>query len=161
MTPDWMVVWEHRERFLEGAAMTIFLTVATMALAIPGGLALAFGLTRGGDDAAPPPAQPARAATIDGEAAASRMGNKIIARAWRGSGPRGKRLLGGGRRDALVDRAAKRQRAESHCRPHQRQGQAEPGRRGAPTGPGGRASGPRTSGRSCRIAAYGRCPSFP
>ena len=42
MTLDWMVVWEHRERFLEGAAMTIFLTVATMALAIPGGLALAF-----------------------------------------------------------------------------------------------------------------------
>lgn len=42
MNLDWMVVWEHRERFLEGAAMTIFLTVATMALAIPGGLALAF-----------------------------------------------------------------------------------------------------------------------
>jgi His/Glu/Gln/Arg/opine family amino acid ABC transporter permease subunit len=37
-----MVVWEHRERFLEGAAMTIFLTVATMAIAIPGGLTLAF-----------------------------------------------------------------------------------------------------------------------
>jgi polar amino acid transport system permease protein len=37
-----MVVWEHRDRFLEGAAMTIILTVATMALAIPGGLALAF-----------------------------------------------------------------------------------------------------------------------
>ena len=42
MNLDWMVVWEHRERFLEGAAMTIFLTIATMALAIPGGLALAF-----------------------------------------------------------------------------------------------------------------------
>jgi polar amino acid transport system permease protein len=42
MNLDWMVVWEHRERFLEGAAMTVFLTVATMALAIPGGLALAF-----------------------------------------------------------------------------------------------------------------------
>jgi polar amino acid transport system permease protein len=42
MNLDWMVVWEHRERFLEGAVMTIFLTVATMALAIPGGLALAF-----------------------------------------------------------------------------------------------------------------------
>jgi polar amino acid transport system permease protein len=41
MNLDWMVVWEHRERLLEGAAMTIFLTVATMALAIPGGLALA------------------------------------------------------------------------------------------------------------------------
>ena len=42
MNLDWMVVWEHRERFLEGAGMTIFLTVVTMALAIPGGLALAF-----------------------------------------------------------------------------------------------------------------------
>ena len=42
MTLDWMVIWEHRERFLEGAAMTVFLTVATMALAIPSGLALAF-----------------------------------------------------------------------------------------------------------------------
>ena len=42
MNLDWMVVWEHRERFLEGAVMTIFLTVATMALAVPGGLALAF-----------------------------------------------------------------------------------------------------------------------
>ena len=42
MNLDWMVVWEHRERFLEGAAVTVFLTVATMALAIPGGLALAF-----------------------------------------------------------------------------------------------------------------------
>jgi polar amino acid transport system permease protein len=42
MNLDWMVVWDHRERLLEGAAMTIFLTVATMALAIPGGLALAF-----------------------------------------------------------------------------------------------------------------------
>ena len=42
MNLDWMVVWEHRDRFLEGAAMTIILTVATMALASPGGLALAF-----------------------------------------------------------------------------------------------------------------------
>jgi His/Glu/Gln/Arg/opine family amino acid ABC transporter permease subunit len=42
MNLEWMVVWEHRERFLEGAAMTIFLTVATMAIAIPGGLTLAF-----------------------------------------------------------------------------------------------------------------------
>jgi His/Glu/Gln/Arg/opine family amino acid ABC transporter permease subunit len=42
MNLDWMVVWEHRERFLEGAAVTVFLTVATMALAIPCGLALAF-----------------------------------------------------------------------------------------------------------------------
>jgi His/Glu/Gln/Arg/opine family amino acid ABC transporter permease subunit len=42
MNLEWMVVWEHRERFLEGAAMTIFLTVATMAISIPGGLTLAF-----------------------------------------------------------------------------------------------------------------------
>ncbi len=42
MNLEWAVVWEHRERFLEGAAMTVFLTVATMGLAVPGGLALAF-----------------------------------------------------------------------------------------------------------------------
>jgi polar amino acid transport system permease protein len=42
MTFDWSVVWDGRYLFLEGVAMTVFLTVATMALAIPGGLALAF-----------------------------------------------------------------------------------------------------------------------
>ena len=41
MTLDWAVVWEHRERFLEGAAMTMALTVLTMAIAVPGGLILA------------------------------------------------------------------------------------------------------------------------
>jgi glutamine transport system permease protein len=42
MTFDWAVVWEYRHLFLQGLAMTVFLTVATMLLAIPGGLALAF-----------------------------------------------------------------------------------------------------------------------
>lgn len=42
MTLDWGVVWDHRERLLEGAGMTVVLTVLTMALAVPGGLTLAF-----------------------------------------------------------------------------------------------------------------------
>ena len=41
MTLDWTVVWDHRERFLEGAVMTMALTVLTMAIAVPGGLILA------------------------------------------------------------------------------------------------------------------------
>jgi His/Glu/Gln/Arg/opine family amino acid ABC transporter permease subunit len=41
MTFDWVIVWEHRDRFLDGAIMTMLLTVLTMALAIPGGLVLA------------------------------------------------------------------------------------------------------------------------
>jgi glutamine transport system permease protein len=39
---DWGVIWDNRERFLEGALMTVWLTICTMVLAIPGGLALAF-----------------------------------------------------------------------------------------------------------------------
>jgi len=39
---DWSVIWDGRYLFLEGVAMTVSLTVATMVLAIPGGLALAF-----------------------------------------------------------------------------------------------------------------------
>lgn len=42
MTFDWWVVWEHRDRFLDGALLTVILTVATMAIAVPGGLLLAF-----------------------------------------------------------------------------------------------------------------------
>jgi His/Glu/Gln/Arg/opine family amino acid ABC transporter permease subunit len=42
MTFDWSVVWEGRYLFLEGVAMTVFLTLTTMVLAIPGGLILAF-----------------------------------------------------------------------------------------------------------------------
>jgi His/Glu/Gln/Arg/opine family amino acid ABC transporter permease subunit len=41
MTFDWTVVWDNLPRLLEGAWMTIWLTVATMALALPGGLVLA------------------------------------------------------------------------------------------------------------------------
>ncbi|WP_137387748.1 amino acid ABC transporter permease [Rhodoligotrophos defluvii] len=42
MTLDWSVVWDYRWQFLQGAAMTVTLTVLTMLLAIPGGLLLAF-----------------------------------------------------------------------------------------------------------------------
>jgi glutamine transport system permease protein len=42
MSFDWSVVWDGRYLFLQGVEMTVFLTVATMALAIPGGLVLAF-----------------------------------------------------------------------------------------------------------------------
>jgi His/Glu/Gln/Arg/opine family amino acid ABC transporter permease subunit len=41
MTFDWSVVWDNLPRLLDGAWMTIWLTVATMALALPGGLVLA------------------------------------------------------------------------------------------------------------------------
>lgn len=41
MTLDWSVVWEHRQQFFEGAQMTVVLTCLTMAIAIPGGMALA------------------------------------------------------------------------------------------------------------------------
>jgi His/Glu/Gln/Arg/opine family amino acid ABC transporter permease subunit len=41
MTLDWSVVWENRNRLLEGAGVTIGLTVSTMAIALPGGLLLA------------------------------------------------------------------------------------------------------------------------
>jgi len=42
MNLDWSVLAPHADRFLDGALMTVFLTVATMALAMPGGLVLAF-----------------------------------------------------------------------------------------------------------------------
>jgi His/Glu/Gln/Arg/opine family amino acid ABC transporter permease subunit len=41
MNLDWSVVWIHRQQFLDGALMTIALTVLTMAIAVPGGLLLA------------------------------------------------------------------------------------------------------------------------
>src|SRR5262245_46671379 len=41
MNLDWSVVWDHRQQFLDGARMTILLTVLTMSIAVPGGLALA------------------------------------------------------------------------------------------------------------------------
>ena len=36
MSLEWGVVWEYMPRLLEGAWMTVWLTVVTMALAIPG-----------------------------------------------------------------------------------------------------------------------------
>jgi polar amino acid transport system permease protein len=41
MNFQWSVVWESLPRLLDGAWMTVWLTVVTMLLAIPGGLALA------------------------------------------------------------------------------------------------------------------------
>ena len=41
MNFDWNVIWTHRQALLEGAAMTIGLTVVTMLLAVPGGIVLA------------------------------------------------------------------------------------------------------------------------
>ncbi|MBS0341455.1 MAG: amino acid ABC transporter permease [Proteobacteria bacterium] len=38
---DWSVVWTHRDALLHGAALTVGLTVATMLLAVPGGILLA------------------------------------------------------------------------------------------------------------------------
>ena len=42
MTLDWSVLWTYRTQLLEGVGVTVALTVTTMALAIPFGLALAF-----------------------------------------------------------------------------------------------------------------------
>lgn len=42
MTFDWSVITDNADRFAQGAAMTVLLSVLTMALAIPGGLVLAF-----------------------------------------------------------------------------------------------------------------------
>ncbi len=41
MNFDWNVIWTHRAALLDGAAMTIGLTVVTMLLAVPGGILLA------------------------------------------------------------------------------------------------------------------------
>ena len=38
---DWSVIWTHREALLQGAALTVGLTVVTMLLAVPGGIVLA------------------------------------------------------------------------------------------------------------------------
>jgi polar amino acid transport system permease protein len=42
MTFNWSVIWEHGDRFLDGAILTVELTLLTMILSIPGGLILAF-----------------------------------------------------------------------------------------------------------------------
>jgi His/Glu/Gln/Arg/opine family amino acid ABC transporter permease subunit len=53
MTLQWSVVWNNLGRLGEGAELTVILAVVTMALAVPGGLLLAFlrlsrfGLVRG------------------------------------------------------------------------------------------------------------------
>ncbi|RSZ37191.1 MULTISPECIES: amino acid ABC transporter permease [unclassified Variovorax] len=41
MNFDWSVIWTHRTALLEGAALTVGLTVVTMLLAVPGGIVLA------------------------------------------------------------------------------------------------------------------------
>jgi len=41
MNFDWNVIWTHRQALLEGAALTVGLTVLTMLLAVPGGILLA------------------------------------------------------------------------------------------------------------------------
>ncbi|MES2946730.1 MAG: amino acid ABC transporter permease [Pseudomonadota bacterium] len=41
MNFDWNVIWNHRGALLDGALMTIGLTVLTMLLAVPGGILLA------------------------------------------------------------------------------------------------------------------------
>ncbi len=41
MTFDWTVVWQHRDAFVAGTAITILLTVATMAIAVPCGIVVA------------------------------------------------------------------------------------------------------------------------
>ena len=41
MTLDWSVVWAHRDALLAGTVTTIFLTVATMAIAVPCGIVVA------------------------------------------------------------------------------------------------------------------------
>jgi len=41
MTLDWSVVWQHRDALAVGTATTLFLTVATMAIAVPCGIVVA------------------------------------------------------------------------------------------------------------------------
>lgn len=40
MKYDWSVVWQYREQLANGVAITLLLTVVTMAVAIPGGIAV-------------------------------------------------------------------------------------------------------------------------
>jgi polar amino acid transport system permease protein len=41
MKLDWLVVWRNLDTFIDGARLTIVLAVATMAIAVPGGIILA------------------------------------------------------------------------------------------------------------------------
>jgi polar amino acid transport system permease protein len=38
MTFDWSVIWQYREQFAQGVAITILLTILTMAISIPAGI---------------------------------------------------------------------------------------------------------------------------
>ncbi|HET7888877.1 MAG TPA: amino acid ABC transporter permease [Bradyrhizobium sp.] len=38
---DWLVIWRNLDAFIDGAKLTILLAVATMAIAVPGGILLA------------------------------------------------------------------------------------------------------------------------
>jgi His/Glu/Gln/Arg/opine family amino acid ABC transporter permease subunit len=40
MKYDWSVIWQYREQLAEGVAITVLLTVITMTVAIPGGVAV-------------------------------------------------------------------------------------------------------------------------
>ena len=40
MTFDWSVAWQHRGLLLDGVVVTVLLTVLTMAIAVPGGIAV-------------------------------------------------------------------------------------------------------------------------
>jgi hypothetical protein len=42
VTFDWSVVWQHRAALIAGTATTILLTVATMAIAVPCGIAVRY-----------------------------------------------------------------------------------------------------------------------
>jgi polar amino acid transport system permease protein len=41
MNYDWSVVWQHRQMLIDGVGLTLLLTVLTMLVAVPGGIALA------------------------------------------------------------------------------------------------------------------------
>lgn len=47
MNLDWSVIWTHRQALIDGALLTVGLTVLTMALAVPGGIVLALMRTSG------------------------------------------------------------------------------------------------------------------
>ena len=40
MRYDWTVIWQYRDALAQGVAVTVLLTVATMAIAVPGGIAI-------------------------------------------------------------------------------------------------------------------------
>ena len=41
MTFDWLVIWRNLDAFVDGVKLTVLLAVATMAIAVPGGILLA------------------------------------------------------------------------------------------------------------------------